>query len=159
MSSDRAPKPRAAETLDPARNFSLTLEERVRAVAAGPPAFIRRLRSIEDLEEGIVRVLAERLEEARAAGDDAPAHARAEAPLRALERLNELISRHNRWYPIEANLPMRPRTGEMIDRNGENWRPMPERTLDDLLARALQRMQDARSGERGGGGSPTRLGP
>ena len=48
------------------RNFSLTSEERVRAIAAGPPAHMRRLRAIEDLEEGIVRVLAQRYAEARA---------------------------------------------------------------------------------------------
>jgi hypothetical protein len=54
----------------------------------------------------------------------------------ALARLDDLIARHNRWYPIEANLPMHPRTGELVDRTGAPWRPMPPRTLDELLARA-----------------------
>lgn len=130
---------RRPETLDPVRNFTLTTEERVRAVAAGPPAYMRRLRAIEDLEEGIVRVLAELCEEAIASGLDAQARAREGAPAHALERLNDLIARHNRWYPIEANLPMQMRTGELVDRTGALWTPMPSRSLEELLARALSR--------------------
>ncbi len=127
---------RRPETLDPVRNFTLTTEERIRAVAAGPPAYMRRLRAIEDLEQGIVRVLAGLCEEARAAGLDEEAHARQAAPVHALARLDDLIARHNRWYPIEANLGMQPRTGELVDRTGAPWRPMRSRTLDELLARA-----------------------
>jgi hypothetical protein len=96
-SSSRAKR---IETASPQRNFTLTTEDRVRAVAAGPPAFMRRLRSIEDLEEGIVRVLVERCEDACARELDVEAHVREGAPLRALERLNDLVSRHNRYYPI-----------------------------------------------------------
>jgi hypothetical protein len=124
----------------PPRNFTLSTEERLRALAAGPPAFMRRLRAIEDLEEGIVRVLLERCEEAIAAGGDAAAHARASAPMRALQRLNDLVGRHNSYYPIEANLPVDARTGELVDRSGAKWRPMPARTLDHLLACALARL-------------------
>jgi hypothetical protein len=119
-----------------ARNFSLTSEERVRAIAAGPPAHMRRLRAIEDLEEGIVRVLAQRYAEARAQKIDADAYALSKAPLRAIARLADLIERHNRWYPIEANLPMHPRTGELLDRTGLPWRPLAPRDLTQLLARA-----------------------
>ena len=49
--------------------------------------------------------------------------------------LNELIAKHNRYYPIEANLPMELRTGRLIER-GVPWRPMPAVTAADLLARA-----------------------
>jgi len=117
-----------------ARNFSLPTEERVRAIAAGPPAHVRRLRAIEDLEAGIVRVLAQRYAEAHALRIDADAFARSRAPLRAVERLADLIGRHNRWYPIEANLPMHPRTGELLDRSGLPWRPLAPRDLEQLLA-------------------------
>jgi hypothetical protein len=133
---------RTVETLDPARNFTLTTEDRVRAVASGPPAYMRRRRAIEDLEEGIVRVLVERCAEAVAAGvgvDDVGAHAQANAPLRALERLNDLIARHNRYYPIEANLPLHPRTGELMERSGEPWRPMKPRCIEELVEQALIR--------------------
>jgi len=140
--TSRDPKstPPPAETLTPQVNFTLTTEDRVRAVASGPPAYIRRLRAIEDLEEGIVRVLVETCEEAIAQSLDPEGHARSAAPLRALERLNDLVARHNRWYPIEANLPLQPRTGELIDRTGQPWRPQPARTLDELLARAMARV-------------------
>ena len=130
------------ETLDPARNFTLTTEDRVRAVAAGPPAYIRRRRAIEDLEEGIVRVLVEQCEEARSAGAgraELAAHAHSNVPWRALERLNELISRHNLYYPIEANLPVHPRTGELMERSGEPWRPMKPRRVEELVEQALVR--------------------
>jgi hypothetical protein len=139
-SRDSKSTPPPAETLTPQVNFTLTAEDRVRALASGPPAWMRRLRAIEDLEEGIVRVLVEACEQAAAQGAEPAAHARANAPLRALERLNDLVARHNRWYPIEANLPIQPRTGELLDRTGQLWRPMPVRTLDELLARALARL-------------------
>jgi hypothetical protein len=138
-----ASKPgRTVETLDPARNFTLTTEDRVRAVASGPPAYMRRRRAIEDLEEGIVRVLVDRCVEAVARGaghGDLAAHAQANAPMRALERLNDLIERHNRYYPIEANLPLHPRTGELMDRTGEPWRPMKPRSIEELVRLALVR--------------------
>jgi hypothetical protein len=123
----------------PARNFSLPTEERLRAIAAGPPAHLRRLRAIEDLEDSIVRALAQRYEEARVAQVEPDAYARARAPMRALERLADLIDRHNRFYPIEANLPMHPRTGELMDRTGSPWRPLPHRDLAYLLALARTR--------------------
>jgi hypothetical protein len=119
-----------------ARNFSLPTEERVRAIAAGPPAHLRRLRAIEDLAEGIVRVLAQRYDEARALAVDPDAYARSRVPARALERLADLIARHNRWYPVEANLPMHPRTGELVDRSGMPWRPLPGPDVEQLLAQA-----------------------
>jgi hypothetical protein len=131
------------ETAAPARNFTLTTEDRVRAAAAGPPAYIRRLRSIEDMQEGIVRVLVELCEDARAEGlppEAQAAQVRAGAPKHALKRLEDLIARHNRWYPIEANLPMQPCSGELIDRTGEPWRPLRAPTLDELLAGALSRI-------------------
>jgi hypothetical protein len=134
---------RKDETAAPQRNFSLGTEERVRAIVGGPPAFARRLRLIEDLEEGIVRAIVELCAEVDAAGVDLEAHARAAAPLRAIERLNELVRRHNRYYPVEANLAMHPRTGEIVDRTGRPWRPMPLRTLDELVTRAVGRLRPA----------------
>jgi hypothetical protein len=134
-----------AETAAPARNFTISTEDRVRAIAGGPPAYMRRKRAIEDLERIIVRALVERCTEAVAHGIDAPAYARSNAPTREFARLAELVARHNRWYPIEANLPMHPRSGEVLDRTGEPWRPLPAPSLDDLIACAL-RIFDAESG-------------
>jgi hypothetical protein len=132
----------AESTGAPARNFTIGTDERVRAIAIGPPAHLRRLRAIEDLEEMIVRSLVERISEARAACVDIEAYARARPPRRALERLADLIERHNRFYPIEANLPMHPRTGELVDRTGAPFRPLPQADLAHLLARARTRSPD-----------------
>jgi len=109
------------ETAAPDRNFTLATEERVRAVVAGLPAFVRRLRIIEDLEAAIVRLLASGQHERQARW--------------LLDRLNDLVSRHNRYYPIEAKLGIDPRTGELIDRDGKHWKPMPARSLEDLRRR------------------------
>ena len=39
--------------------------------------------------------------------------------------VNDLISRHNRWYPVESRLPMDPRTGDYARINGEDFRREP----------------------------------
>ena len=129
---------RRTQTAVPSRNFSLATEDRVRALVAGPPAFMRRLRAIEDLEETIVRTLAARL--AKFATEKLAEEA-ARAQVQPLfERLNELVARHNRFYPIEADLPLDPRTGDVVDRRGGPFRRMSERSLDELVARARSRL-------------------
>ncbi|HZU85162.1 MAG TPA: hypothetical protein VE987_19655 [Polyangiaceae bacterium] len=126
----------ATDTLCPVGPFVLSTEERVRAAMTGPPAYVRRLRAIEDLEQAIVREL-----EACARADAALPAAAADA----LARLNELIVRHNRYYPIEADLPVHLRTGELLERTGEPWRPRPARSLDELTAIARARAACART--------------
>ncbi len=39
--------------------------------------------------------------------------------------VNELIRRHNRYFPVEANLPMSPRTGDYIAWGDRDWRCLP----------------------------------
>ena len=45
------------------------------------------------------------------------------------DELNDLIERHNRWYPIESRLPMDPTTGDFVLVNGRDYRlaPLDER--------------------------------
>ena len=51
------------------------------------------------------------------------------------DEVNDLIDRHNRWYPVESRLPMDPRTGDYALVNGRDYRLAP---LDARLgARAL----------------------
>ncbi len=38
------------------------------------------------------------------------------------EQLNQLIREHNEWYPIEANLPMDPRTRDYVLVRGRSYR-------------------------------------
>jgi len=39
--------------------------------------------------------------------------------------VNELIDRHNRWYPVESRLAMDPRTGDYALVNGRSYRRRP----------------------------------
>ena len=43
----------------------------------------------------------------------------------SFDEVNDLISRHNRWYPVESRLPMDPRTGDYALINGEDFRREP----------------------------------
>jgi hypothetical protein len=115
------------DTVTPPRNFTLSIEDRLRAYAHGVPSYIRRRRRIEDLEAKLV---------AKIAAAEAPTKMAASPEVTEdLARLNELIARHNRYYPIEANLPIDVRTGRLLER-GAPWRPSPSVTAADLLARA-----------------------
>ena len=120
---------RPIETVAPARNFTLTVDDRVRAYTQGVPGYIRRRRRIEELEARLVATLRAAEDRAQVLGSKAVAA--------DLATLNDLIGRHNRYYPIEANLPIEVRTGRLLDR-GVPWRPLPPVTADDLLARAAQ---------------------
>ena len=96
--------PQLGDTAAPPRNFTLSLEDRLRAYAQGVPSYIRRRRRIEDLEERLIR---------RLSAADAPASAEI---VDDLAQLNDLIGRHNRYYPIEANLPIDVRSGRLLER-------------------------------------------
>jgi hypothetical protein len=120
-------EPRTADTAAPARNFTLSVEERLRAYAQGVPSHIRRRRRIEDLEARLIEKLA---------AAEAPHVAVTSTAMTAdLALLNDLIDRHNRYYPIEANLPVDVRTGRLIER-GAPWRPLAAVTAAELAARA-----------------------
>ena len=124
------------ETLAPIRNFSISTADRVRA-AAGPPAYMRRKRHIEDLTASLGEAVAAAI--ARAGGDIDAARRDAEGSAaigKALRELNRLIAAHNRYYPIEANLPLDPTTRVQLDR-GRPWQPLPAVTLRDVFARVL----------------------
>ena len=51
--------------------------------------------------------------------------------------LNELIREHNEWYPVEANLPMDPRTRDYVPNRGASYRRVelgPEWVLEHFPA-------------------------
>lgn len=115
------------DTAAPPRNFTLSLEERLQAYAQGAPSYMRRRRRIEDIEEQLIGKLA---------AAAAPAEEAASAAFTAaLAELNDLIARHNRYYPIEARLPIDVRSKRLFER-GAPWRPLPALTAADLLARS-----------------------
>jgi hypothetical protein len=135
----------AIGTAAPTCNFTVTTEARTRAAIAGPPAYMLRKRRIEDMEEALIARLTKLAGLAGASGgahhgdDDAARAALARAARRLdLAPINSLIEKHNRYYPCEANLPMDPKTGALLDR-GRPWTPLPPVTLQGLVERAMNR--------------------
>jgi hypothetical protein len=125
-------------------NFKISLEARMRA-AAGVPAFIRRKRRIEDLEQALLDALDEMFE-AELSEHDGDESAAFEALARHaremdLTLLNDLIDRHNRYYPIEANLPHDVQTGQIM-LGGRPWQPLAPLTGDVFLQRWAQNNPD-----------------
>src|SRR4029077_13291816 len=104
------PKPQLIDTVAPPRNFTLSIEERLRAYAQGAPGYIRRKRRIEDLEARLIQRLA--------AAESPPAAASSPEVAAHLALLNDLIVKHTRYYPIEANLPIDVQTRRLVERGG-----------------------------------------
>lgn len=117
----------AEETASPQRNFTLTLTERIRGLA-GAPAYSLRLRSIEDDEQRFVAKVAAALRQPRAELERVLARI-------DLERLNRTIEKHNRYFPIEANLPLDVRTGQALF-CGQPFTPRATWTRERLLDEA-----------------------
>jgi hypothetical protein len=116
-------------------NFKISLADRLRA-AAGVPAYVRRKRRIEDLEEALLQALDELERDAQKENPDNPFGAQ-QAFLDAAEKLdlrllNDLIERHNHYYPIEANLPCDLKTGEFL-LLGQVWHPLPKASIDSFI--------------------------
>lgn len=132
MADDEEEARPKSETAVLPRNFTLTVEERLRAIAGGPPAFALRRRRIEDLEAAIVRAI---VTYAGKAGAPPEAGTLPFTIKRDIDRLNRLIDDHNRYYPIEARLRMDLRTGQLMDW-GEPWIPTPPVSVETLLAAA-----------------------
>lgn len=91
------------------------------ASLGGPLPYMQRLRTIEVETERQLELLAEVYAEHR--GD--PAGWRAVAERWDFAGLNELIDKHNRYYPIEARLPMDPKTRDFVKVNGRSYQREP----------------------------------
>ena len=106
------------------------------ASLGGPLPYMQRLRAIHDeTEEHLARLAAAHARLARECegAEFARRWRRLVAGWR-FDAVNELIARHNRWFPIEARLPMDPRTRDFALVGGE---PYWKRPLD--AAWALER--------------------
>jgi hypothetical protein len=135
----RSPSP--LESLDPPRNFTIATEERVRALAVGVPAYAARKKRIEDAEEQFLRALVTRDHELAAQGASPEAREASlltEAKRFDLAAVNRLVESHNRYYPIEANLPIDPKTGIYLLREVP-WQPEEPLTAERLVRAALTR--------------------
>ncbi len=121
-----------------ARHFRPTADVYLLATR-GPLAYMLRLREIEQRTGQHEAELRDAwLELAEVSEGDAELFRRewlATARRSSFDEVNDLIDRHNRWYPVESRLPMDPRTGDHALVNGRDYRLAP---LDaDLGARAL----------------------
>ena len=108
-------------TADPATQF---------AALGGPLAWMRRLRDIELLIEVHEAELEAAWRELARECSDAALFAVRWSEVAAswrFDEVNELIARHNRWYPVEARLAMDPKTGDFVHVGG---RPYLRRLLD-----------------------------
>jgi hypothetical protein len=102
------------------RNFTPEADNYFTALV-GPPPYMQRLRQIE---QAIDRHL-EELGEAYAAHRRDPDGWRAVAEGWNFHEVNDLIARHNRWYPTETRLPMDPKTRDFVRVGGRDYRRDP----------------------------------
>jgi hypothetical protein len=117
------------------RNFRPDAGSYLRSLG-GPLPYMARLREIDALTRRHEDELNEAWE--TCGGDEG-------AWLRLVEawdfgEVNDLIERHNRWYPAEARLPMDPKTGDYALVNGRSYRRRP---LDARWAHERLRLQAA----------------
>ena len=121
------------------RNFRPSAEGYL-ASLGGPLPYMARLREIEAMTAEHERALAE--EWARLATDVPPdrfAQAWREVVGRwSFDEVNDLIARHNRWFPVESRLPMDPRRRDYALVNGRDYRlrPLDTRWALELFADA-----------------------
>jgi hypothetical protein len=97
------------------RNFRPTADAQIAALG-GPLAWMRRLRAIELATELHEHQLAEAYELR-----ESPEQWHALAEAWDFSEVNDLIERHNRYYPTESRLPMNPRTGDFVRVNGKPY--------------------------------------
>ena len=102
------------------RNFHVEADNYL-ASLGGPLPYMQRLREIE---LGTERHLA-RLAEAYAEHGGNPDAWRRLAGRWDFGDINDLIDRHNRYYPIEARLRMDPRTRDFVKVGGKPYRREP----------------------------------
>ena len=109
------------------RNFTPTAESYL-ASLHGPLPYMARLRDIEAAEAAHEDALERAWIELAATFEDAAAFDRAWHATVArwsFDEVNDLIVRHNRWFPAESRLPMDPRTGDFALINGRSYRRTP----------------------------------
>lgn len=93
------------------------------------PRWMERLREIHDeLASHRIRLERAHRELSEECAGDAEAFARRwrdRARRWRFDYVNELIDQHNDYYPIEANLPVNPRTGDYVTVTGRPYRREP----------------------------------
>ena len=95
----------------------------------GPLPYMLRLREIEQRIEAHETALYEAWQALADECAAEPARFRSawlsRASSESFHEVNDLIDRHNRWYPVESRLPMDPRRGDYALVNGRDYRLDP----------------------------------
>lgn len=91
------------------------------ASLGGPLPYMKRLRRIEEETDAELKRLAEAY--AEHGRDPVEWHRIAESW--DFGEVNDLIERHNRWYPVESRLPMDPRSRDFVPVGGRPYRREP----------------------------------
>ena len=100
--------------------------ERYVASAGGPLPYMRRLREIEELTDGHLDRLADAWNRhVQGQTPDMSERWRRVAERWNFSEVNDLIERHNRWYPLEARLAMDPRSRDFVRVGGRPYRREP----------------------------------
>ena len=136
------------------RNFRPSADGYLAALG-GPLPYMVRLRTIEEMTHDHDLQLEAAWHELAAVADGAEAFAgawRARAEAWRFDEVNDLIDRHNRFYPAESRLPMDPKTRNYALVGGEDYR---RRHLDAAWAlerypASLERPRGAAEALRGG---------
>lgn len=95
----------------------------------GPLPYMTRLREIDRLTEAVEEELGSRyalaVAESGEQHDEFADRWRREAEAYDFGAVNELIDRHNRWYPVEARLPMDVKRRDYVLVNGAHYSRRP----------------------------------
>jgi hypothetical protein len=96
---------------------------------SGPRPYMQRLNEIEQATERHEQRLAEEwdalTEESSADPDRFARRWRRIVERWRFDDVNDLIERHNRFYPVESRLPMDPRTGDFVLLDGQHYERRP----------------------------------
>jgi hypothetical protein len=121
--------PLTGEPLPVRARFFRPSAEAYLVATRGPLPYMLRLREIEQrleaheaaLRDAWLALADERGSEPARFRSEWLAHARGES----FDEVNDLIERHNLWYPVESRLPMDPRRGDYALVNGRDYRLEP----------------------------------
>jgi hypothetical protein len=139
------------------RNFRPDVENYV-ASLGGPRPYMARLREIEEqIARHEERLATARDELVNECGHDPVAFERRWLEVVhawRFDEVNELIERHNRFFPVESRLPMDPRTGDFVLVDGKRFerRPLDAAWILERFPPALERGILARRRELAAGG-------
>jgi hypothetical protein len=109
------------------RNFRPSADGYLAALG-GPLPYMVRLRTIDEMTRDHERQLEDAWRELAATGLDDVAFAsawRVRVERWGFDEVNDLIDRHNRFYPAESRLPMDPRTRDYALVGGQDYRRRP----------------------------------